>query len=208
MNKRHLHHVWTIARKVSYWYFLVAAIIFGFISINALRSNNLTAIKLREDLLEVDKSNGDIELALRNLRSYVYSHMNTSLASSGGVYPPIQLKYRYDRLVTAEAERVKQANSGVDVNAQAQQYCEQTQPSSFYGAGRLGCIREYIDTHPVKTEQPKAIPDSLYKFDFVSPKWTPDLAGITMVASLFSGLLFIVKLGIDRWMRHKFKSHL
>lgn len=206
MNKRHLHHIWVKLKKVSHWHFLVAAVICGVVALFALRQNNLTAVHLRDEVLKVDQANGDIEAALRKLRGYIYGHMNTNLASSTSVYPPIQLKYRYERLVQAEKERVGAANSNTVYN-DAQTYCEQTQPASFFGAGRLGCIQNYIDSHPASTETEKPIPDSLYKFDFASPTWSPDLAGWSLVLSGFFFVLFMIRFGLELWLRSQLKHH-
>jgi protein tyrosine phosphatase len=63
---------------------------------------------LRDKLLVVDQQDGDVELALRELREHIYSHMNSELGGSN-VQQPIQLKYRYERLVNAEKVRVTQA---------------------------------------------------------------------------------------------------
>lgn len=199
MDKRKLHHVGRVLHKFSVWYFLIAFLLCGSITVLALRQNNLTALKLRDNVLAVDEQNGDVETALRELRVYMYSHMNTSLATDGGVYPPIQLKYRYERLVEAQLKKTSTSNT---VYADAQKYCEANEPESFYGAGRLTCIQNYIDRQP-KNTQPKTttIPDSLYKFDFASPRWSPDLAGWGMVLTGLFGLLLVIRLALDRWLR-------
>lgn len=205
MNKRHLHHLWTRLRVLNQWFLVFLAVVAGVVALFALRNNNLTALKLRDNVLQVDKLNGDTEGALRELREYIYSHMNTNLASSTGVYPPIQLKYRYDRLV--EAEKAKQTTQNT-VYADAQKYCETTQPQSFYGAGRLGCIQNYIDTHPVPSQQtPVNIPDAQYKFDFASPAWSPDLAGWSLVAAGFFALLALVRLLAEFWIKIYLSKH-
>lgn len=208
MNKRHLHHIWTKLRVVNQWFFMILAIVSGVVALFALRNNNLTALRLRDNVLQVDQQNGDTEKALRELREYVYGHMNTNLASSTGVYPPIQLKYRYERLV--EAERAKQSNGNqTSVYADAQKHCEATQPQSFYGAGRLDCIQNYIDTHPAPNQQAVvAIPDALYKYDFASPDWSPDLAGWSLVLTGLFTSLALIRLVAELWLRHLFRSHM
>lgn len=169
----------------------------------ALRQNNLNALRLRDKVLKVDEQNGDVEAALRELRVYMYSHMNTSLSSPGGVYPPIQLKYRYERLVEAGLAKTSATNT---VYADAQKYCETTEPESFYGAGRLTCIRSYIERQPNQTQiKTPDIPDSLYKFDFASPRWSPDLAGWSIVVAFIFGLLFVVRFCLERWLRWSLK---
>src|SRR5882762_9973851 len=105
-NKKKLHHYWAKFRILRPWYFLIICIISTGVGIYALRQNNLHMITLRDAVTQTDQQNGDIETALRNLREYVYSHMNTDLASGNtAIRPPIQLKYRYDRLVKAEQDR-------------------------------------------------------------------------------------------------------
>lgn len=203
MNKRKLHHFLTSVRKVNSWIFFTAFIISAVIAVAALRQNNLNALKLRNEVLQTDKDNGDTEAALRRLREYVYSHMNTNLASGTSVYPPIQLKYRYERLVQAEKDRVA-ASSG-NIYNDAQNYCEKNFPQSFYGGGRLPCIQSYLETHP-RTEQ-RAIPDSLYKYDFASPVWSADLAGISLLISGLFLTLFIVRFALERWLRYSLKQH-
>ncbi|HSX46960.1 MAG TPA: hypothetical protein VLF87_03165 [Patescibacteria group bacterium] len=207
MNKRRLHHLWKRVRQASYAYFLALAIFFAIVAVFALRHNNLTALHLRDEVLKVDQQNGDVETSLRTLRTYIYGHMNTDLASSTSVYPPIQLKYRYERLVAAEKARVDQANG--NLYNDAQNYCEKNFPQSFFGAGRLPCIQNYLDTHP-NPNPPKeqSIPDSLYKFDFASPTWSPDLAGWSLVLAAICFVIFIVQFALERWLRHRLKQHL
>lgn len=204
MNKRKFHHSWTLIKRVNYGYFLVLAVIFAVISVFALRQNNLTAIKLRDEVLRVDKENGDVESALRDLRTHIHGHMNSNLATNTSVYPPIQLKYRYERLVQAEKERVTKTNSNLYIDAQA--HCERTLPSGNIGSSRLNCIQSYLDSHPDVTDYP--VQDAAYKFDFVSPSWSPDLAGMSLVLASFFATLFGLRLGIELWLRNQFKKHL
>jgi hypothetical protein len=200
MNKRSLHHFWTRLRKVSYWYFLLLAVICGLIAVYSMRQNNLTALRLRDQVLQVDKDNGDVEAALNELRGYIYSHMNAGLASDTSVYPPIQLKYSYDRLAAAEKARVSKINEGI--YTAAQKYCERKNPTRF--GAPITCIQEYITTHGTAKEQ--EIPDSLYKFDFASPLWSPDLAGLAIVATALFSLLFIGLLALELWLRRTLRD--
>lgn len=199
MNKRHLHHTWKFLRKVSYWYFLVLSIVFGFIAINALRQNNLGAVKLRDKVLAVDQANGDIEGALRDLRTYTYSHMNSSLASTTAAYPPIQLKYRYERLVAAEKARVASVNKAT-VAKDAAAFCATSKQAN--------CVARYNESQAPSTfATEKPIPDSLYKFDFAAPVWSADLAGLSIFLTGFFALLFVVRLGLGFWFASQFKRH-
>lgn len=197
MAKKHVHSLWYKVQHFSPWYLLVVALISGVVSVLALRQNNLNMVNLRDKVFAADRANGDVETALRDLRSYIYSHMNTDLNSGNGIKPPIQLKYRYDRLLAKEKSRVKASNA--QTYTDAQNHCEKLYPSSFSGGPRVPCIKNYVSSRTVKEQ---AIPDSLYKFDFVSPSWTPDLAGWSLVIAILSFILFILRLGLEKWVKH------
>jgi hypothetical protein len=182
MNKRYLHHLLTRLRPIKFWYFLIACVVFAGISALALRNNYSTMTQLRADVYAADQSNGDVVGALQRLRSYVNSHMNTNLETKSGVYPPIQLKHTYERLQAAEKAKAESGNA--QVYTDAQKHCEQLYPGSVSGGPRIPCIEQYVKDHggaPVKQ-----IPDALYKFDFASPRWSPDLAGYSIVLAVLS----------------------
>jgi hypothetical protein len=197
MNKRYLHHLWTKFRVLKPWYFLVLAVISGFVAVSALRNNYSHMATLRQAVYTADKNDTDVAAALNKLRQYVYTHMNTNLSVKDGVYPPIQLKYTYDRLVQAEGDQIAQSNTQI-YNA-AQQYCEQQNSVDFSGHNRVPCIEAYVSQHGINVA---TIPDSLYKFNFASPRWSPDLAGwslvLTVVFTLCAAGLYI----LQRWFKH------
>ncbi len=201
MHKRKLHHLLVVLRPISYWYFVIIFILGASAAAFALRQNNLRAIQLRDKVLQVDKENGDTEAALQELRQYTYSHMNTSLASDTGIYPPIQLKYTYDRLVAAERARVEVDNR--DIYNAAQEYCEANFPQGLSGGNRLPCIEQYIDENGRPEAQPRPIPDDLYKFDFAAPAWSPDLAGWSLVIAALALLLLATRVVAQLWLRHQ-----
>lgn len=191
MNKRQLHHLRTKSRWIKPWYWLVLAIISAVICIFALRANNQHMIKLRDAVYVADKSNTDVQTPLKALQAYVTSHMNTSLsAGNNAVYPPIQLKYTYERLTQARADKLANTNSGL--YSDAQHYCESQNSTDFSGRNRVPCIEQYVQSHST-TQAPTlpAIPDALYKFSFTSPRWSPDLAGWSMLIALLSFILFV-----------------
>lgn len=181
---------------------MVALMVASATFIFTYRQNNLTAIHLRNVLLQVDQQNGDVETALRNLREFTYSHMNAGLETGpGGIYPPIQLKYRYQRLIDAEKARVDAANT--KLYTEAQNYCEQ-QVTSRKTIERIPCIQDYLAKHQGATA--KAIPDALYKFDFVAPIWSPDLAGWSLFAVIVLAGVFLIRLCAEWWLRYQLRG--
>lgn len=194
MHKRYLHHLLKQLKLVRGWYFVAAIILVAAVAVFSLRQNNLHAIELRDHVLQVDKDNGDVETALRELREYVYGHMNTKLSSPNGAYPPIQLKYRYDRLVAAQKQP-----TNANLATEAQSYCESQIPTGR-SLTRIECIQNYMTTHGAQANKP--IPDSLYKFDFASPVWSPDLAGWSLVLLALLVILFIARTASVLWLKH------
>jgi len=145
-------------------------------------------IKLRDAVFVADKNNSDVEGALNKLRGYVYAHMNTNLSSGQNtVKPPIQLKYTYERL--SATMKAKYAADTAKVLADATAVCTAQVPGKDINIARLNCAQAYAATHPVKQQ---TIPEDLYKFDFASPFWSPDLAGW----SILIGAIFLLLLAI------------
>lgn len=170
----------------------------GAISVVALRHNNEQMVILRDNVYAADKAGGDVEGALRDLREYVFSHMNTSLASGpNAVHPPIQLKYTYERLQAEQQAKLGQNNSAV--YGQAQRACE-AEGQTGTAQSTIACIQQYTAGHGI---QLAAIPEGLYKFDFVSAKWSPDLAGWSLVVTVLSFIAFIIT-AIYRWFMKRY----
>jgi hypothetical protein len=197
MNKRHLHHAWTKFRLIKPSYFLIIFVISAGVSIVSLRNNNEHMAKLRNAVYTADANDGNVEGALHNLQAYVTANMNTNLSNGpNAVYPPIQLKYTYDRLVQSESQDASNANETLYTNAQ--NYCQQLDPTDFSGHNRVPCIEQYVESHGA---QLATIPAALYEFDFISPVWSPDLAGWSLIVTLISALLFAVSYATTRWFK-------
>lgn len=192
-------------RRVPYTVFLMLFIISGIVAVYALRHNNQVMVKLRSEVYTVDQASGDVNGALKNLREYVYGHMNTNLSSGGNaIKPPIQLKYTYERLLDAQQQKASTSSGQIYTDAQA--YCQAQIPAnvSISGRGRIACVQDYVTSHGVKTPP---IPTGLYQFDFISPAWSPDLAGWSLVAAALTGLSFIASFSMRLLTKRKLKEH-
>lgn len=196
MDKRYFHHLWVKVRPIRPWYFLALAAISGGLCIVALRENNIEMAQLRNAVYVADRDNSDVQGALQKLQMYVTSHMNTDLATGpNSPYPPVQLVYTYDRAVQAAGEQATSSNA--QIYTDAQHYCEQQDSKDLYGAYRVPCVQQYIHNHGIANLP--TIPDSLYKFDFASPSWSPDLAGWSMVVAALSFVTFVGWV-VFRWL--------
>lgn len=196
MDKRRLHHLWTNIRPLRPWYFFAAAGLCLVVGIFALRANNLKMVELRSAVYQADKDNGDVSAALTELQHHVTTHMNTNLSSGdSSVYPPIQLKYTYERLREAD---LRTSNEQVYIDAQA--HCERQNTTDFSGRNRVPCIEAYVESHGTTA---KSVPDSMYKFDFVSPTWSPDLAGFSLLGATLFSLLGLTIWLVNRWFKSR-----
>ena len=183
-----LSPVWRRIINVHPLVLLALTLICGVFCITALRSNNEHMAQLKQAVFTADKNGTDVQQALDNLQAYVTAHMNTNLSTgAGSVYPPIQLEYTYLRLAEAQDQSVLSANSGLYTAAQS--YCQRLDPTDFSGRNRVPCIEQYVTSHGAPLPN---IPSALYEFDFVSPTWSPDTAGWSLLITV---LLAILTLG-------------
>jgi hypothetical protein len=205
MNKRKLNHELHQLKAVPIWTFLFLSIVFGLIAVFSLRSNNQKMIDLKDAVFAADEQDGDIETALKELREHVYGHMNTNLAAGdNAIKPPIQLKYRYERLLAAE--QAKFGNTNEALYTAAQNHCEQQNPGGFSGSNRIPCIKEYIDAHGGEVKLAE-IPKEAYMFDFVSPSWSPDMAGWSIVLAIIFFVLFILHVFAEYFINKRIHEH-
>ncbi len=181
--------------RISARAFLYLFIVSSIICIFALRHNNQQMVKLRSAVYAADKKNGDVNTALNSLRRYVYAHMNTNLSSgNNNIKPPIQLEYTYQRLKDAQQSKIDAENSKIYTDAEL--YCQSIN-HAYFGTTRVPCVQNYVINHGVKKANIN-IPAGLYEFDFVSPTWSPDLAGFSLLASLIFLVAFLFKFSASK----------
>lgn len=163
----------------------VAVVIVSLFAAGALRQNNLTMLRLREEVFNADKSGVGVEEALKNLRDHVSTHMNTELPRLGDE-KAIQLKYSYDRRVGDETKRFQDDTNALSEAAKS--YC-----SSFKNEfSKVDCEQNYIKNNPV---MPKAeIYAEEYSIEFVSPMFSFDLAGWLVIVSITLGISLIARI--------------
>jgi len=204
MTKRYLKKAWRRLKPINTWYFFAVFVVFFLIGLFAMRQNNVRSIELREVVLEADKNGGDVEGALQNLREHIHSHMNAGL-SSGTLSQPVQLKYRYERLLEEQQERVREQNA--QLYASAQESCEQRFGGGSLRDQRVPCVQQYIVENGGDGEVAEEIPDELYKFDFAAPSWSPDLAGWSILMAGISLALFLIRFLTERWFKAEIEQY-
>jgi len=162
-----------------------------------LTNNANGAVERYNALIAVDKAGGDVKSSLNDLRGFIYSHMNSEIGGPNGIYPPIQLSGTYDRLTAAELDRVDKING--NLYAEAQLFCEANGSRGFSGGNRVGCIDEYVSSNGATVQ---SIDESFYKYDFVAPRLSFDLAGISLLLSGLFGIIAVINVLMYRHTRH------
>lgn len=201
MNKRGLHHFYHYFDQIKIWHLAILLTALIGLSIWALRDNSQRLAPLVAAVVNEDKKRGDVDGALRRLGNYVTNHMNTQLDE------PIQLAYSYDRAAQKVLDKA-QATADGDIYKKAQAACEN--PSVLLSVRAL-CIQDYVTRNAKPGQEPAPIkfPDrSAYVFNFVSPYWSPDLAGWLVVLSVMAAILLIAWTLIGWWARRLLRSHL
>lgn len=187
------HYFYQIQDKLSqllkkpYFIILVLCVASSLVCLVSLRHNNTTMAGLRNKVYSADKDNGNVELALYNLRTYVYAHMNTNLSSGTSIKPPIQLQYTYQRL----QDRAKPLVNNPQLYVDANNYCKNQASAS--------CVADYVSDHGGVAA--KTIPVALYEFDFISPSWSPDLAGWSLVSTITLGMAAVALFLVGKFTR-------
>lgn len=201
MNKRWLHHTSKRISHLPVWQLALATLLLAGTSVWALRQNSRGLEPLVAAVVEADRDNDDVEGSLLELDQYVSSHMNTDIDE------PIQLAYSYDRAVQKVLDKA-QATSNGDIYKKAQAQCEN--PNILLSARAL-CIQDYVTNNAKPGQEPEEVdfPDkSLYTHSFISPVWSPDLAGWLLVLTFLSLLLTISWLVGLWWVQRYLKSHI
>lgn len=168
--------------------YLLAILLVGVVSsAYFLRQNNLKMVELRDAVGDADKSGKNLEQAIENLNAHIFTHMNTTTVR------PIELVNTYNRQAEA-AIRAANSSSKKDVYKEAAAACEQR---GVPLTSIAQCAAEYAtqnspDVGPQKIQLPDK---NLFTYSFVSPRWTPDLAGWSVLFTVVILVWLIARLG-------------
>lgn len=207
MDKKWLQRKIRKFNALKTWQLLILLILTLFLTATALRLNNVGMHQRREAVIAADKSGDEqrARLATIELANYVKRHMN----SGGIVFNQATGKFKIEREVVVawrviyerdfENAKNKAATAADNPNGNIFKKAEEACRPRFsggYSPAYLNCILEEQNKYPsaeniVKTEFPRA---EKYNFRFISPLWTPDLAGWTVVVAGFLSFFIILKI--------------
>jgi hypothetical protein len=191
-DKRRVRRTIKDLQRVKTWQLLVLLLLAGFLSATFLRLNNLGMVERRNAVIQADEA-GDSNVTtqrLYDLQRYVSAHMNTDMGK--GVY--LESSYRRDSQAALDGASADQNPNG-NIYKKAQEVCAPR--FSGYSAAYLQCTTGELAKYPAANELLGAakLPSAdSYLHSFVSPLWSPDFAGWSVVVCLFIAALIVVRL--------------
>lgn len=212
LDKRKLQYRLSRMRQAKMWQLVVVLFFAVLVTATLLRLNNLGMVERRQAVIVADEK-GDqqqVRTALIELQRYVSHHMNTSLAN--GVYLATAYERDRDAALAAAADT---GNPNSSAYQQASIECRarwQGGVESFRN-DYVQCVIEKVGTlssaenSAASINLPKA--DS-YRYDYASPRWTPDLAGIMVVFCVIISLIILTRITtmivLRAFLKHRFKA--
>jgi hypothetical protein len=176
---------------VKTWQLVVLLVLVGFVAATFLRLNNIGMVERRDAVLAADKD-GDASVTqarLYDLQRYVSAHMN---ADMGSIYLENQYKRDSQKIIDAASA---DGNPNGNVYKKAQDVCA----PRFHGYSQayLQCTLDYLasvspaDNPASSVTLPRA---DTYRHSFVSPLWSADFAGWTVLIGILIIVMIIARM--------------
>lgn len=164
-------------KVVKTWQLVLLLVLMGFVAATFLRLNNTGMIERRNAVYAADKSGNadDIIYRLSDLQRYAASRMN---ADTGVFY--LQDTYNRDvKELVAKSSATSSSNQ--TVNDAAEAVCKPQ--FSSWSPAYVQCFVNELNKHTGSNTLPSVqLPaPALYRYSFVSPFWSPDFAGWSLV---------------------------
>lgn len=173
------------------WQLLVLLILMLFLTATFLRLNNIGMIQRREAVLAADKA-GDVSVIqsrLYDLQRYSSEHMN----SDTGVFY-LEQQYRRDAQKAVDAAQGV-ANPNGNINAKAEAVCRPQY--TVWSPAYVQCFTDELSKFPPSPDPAGnvTLPSTLlYRYSFISPLWSSDFAGSSVLVCIGIILMIIARL--------------
>ena len=204
------------------WQLFILLLLVIFVDLTALRLNNVGMVRRREAVEAADKA-GDIEATRKatiEFANYVHAHMN----SGGIVYSDKKHWFKINREVKVawaniyesdmrKAEQIARKAESNNPNGNIFKKAEEACRPRFHGGYSLAyqqCILDEQNKYPasnqgqIKAQYPNI---SEYTYNFVTPLWSPDLAGWTTLLAFIIIIMIIVKMIITTILKLILKKY-
>ena len=195
-DKRQIRYGLRRLQKVKIWQLVILLILVGFVAATFLRLNNIGMVQRRDAVASADQQGNaaDIQTRLYDLQRYVAAHMNTDM---GVVY--LEGQYKRDTQSTIDAAS-SDSNPNGNIFKKAQEVCAPKYANlGHYSQAFQQCVINQLNSYaPASGEtvaKPQLPKSEQYRFSFVSPVWSPDFAGFSVLICVLIVLLIIVRIG-------------
>ena len=188
--------------QIKTWQLVILLIMSGFISATFLRLNNVGMVERRESVENADKTGDIVNLQQRlyDLQRYVSTHMN---ADPGKIALDHTYKQMYDRKLKEFEEEIKNQSNN-DTVSKVRAVCDARARQGGYGRATtqadpryVSCINEEWEKYPaakVANLQFEAPSTESYYHTFVSPIWSADYAGWSLLVTIFIAMIIVMRL--------------
>ncbi len=190
--------------RVKTWQLVLLFILSLYVSATFLRINNVGMLERVKAVEAADKlaDEDGVGERLYELQRYVSQHMNTSTRD-------IYLRTIYERDAKAILKKAEDANRQTNntIWNKAANECYAEYPG--YWQGQIQCILEKQKSFPTSTPITEVqTPDpAQYKHAFLSPVWSPDFAGWSVLVSLVLFLAIIARILVMVALRLLLRRH-
>jgi hypothetical protein len=178
-------------QRIKTWQLIILLILAGFISATFLRLNNIGMVQRRTAVLTADKvgDNSSTTERLYDLQQYVTAHMNTDMGK--GIY--LETLYETQRQAALNAESTADTPTG-GIYKQINDACKAitTSYTPFFQ-----CVTDRLAQVPDGSNTLTAIDlpsAAAYHYDFLSPLWSPDFAGWSILVCIVIALMIVARL--------------
>jgi hypothetical protein len=179
-------------QRVKTWQLLILLILAGFVAATFLRLNSIGMIQRRDAVVTADEK-GDEATTIRRLselQQYVSGHMNTDMGK--GVF--LQTSYN-NAVKAADNAAGSDSNPNGNIYKKAQDVC--APQFTRYSTAYLQCTISQLQKYPAASNliSTANLPNpSTYLHDFVSPVWSPDFAGWSVLLCIVLALMIVIRL--------------
>lgn len=193
-------------KKVKTWQLLLILIPALFLTATCLRFDHIEMTRLREIVEETDEDGDDVQTAtaVDNLKRFVFSHTVINIEEQNGVNViyfgtgPFYLSNQYYRkaaaiLAEVEANNLDDSNPNGNIYAAAMAVCKPQAVANRWvwnSPEYIACMTGEINKYPASDDISETIKadlpnPALYRYEFVSPLWTPTASGFLTLLCLF-----------------------
>jgi hypothetical protein len=187
-NKKHIKRSLVQLQRIKTWQLVIILILASFVSATFLRLNNIGMVQRRDAVYSADKvgDNTVTQNRLYDLQRYVSSHMNTNMGT--GVF----LTATYNRDKKALVDEASVGPNG-NIYVKAQQVCAPRYRS--WSPAYVQCTVNELAKYPAGANLNNTVnlPPGPYQYDFVSPLWSPDFAGWSVLVCVVILIMIIAR---------------